>query len=69
MQYKNNYLLMTWDGVVSTHHSKHLKELGITQNIKAYIGVLKKIAVSFERPQSILDVIEVKYAVGARAIE
>ena len=35
---------MTWDGLVTKYHKKYIKELDITNNIKAYIQskVLKK---------------------------
>ena len=46
-------------GVVSTYHSKYLKELGITRNIEAYTqsAVLKAALelVTFERCQSIFE--------------
>jgi hypothetical protein len=28
---------MTWDGVVTKYHKKHIKELGVTPTIEAYI--------------------------------
>ena len=31
--------VITWDGVVTNYHSKYLKELGVTQNIEAYIQI------------------------------
>ena len=35
---------MTWDGIVTIYHKNYLKELGITNNIQAYMQskVLKK---------------------------
>ena len=42
----------TWDGLVTVYHKKHIKELEITDNVKAYIQtiVLKKTleSISFE---------------------
>jgi hypothetical protein len=29
--------VMTWDGVVTKYHKKHIKELGVTPTIEAYI--------------------------------
>ena len=29
--------VMTWDGVVTNHHRRHMKELGITTSTEAYI--------------------------------
>ena len=36
--------VITWDGLVTVYHKKHIKELEITDNVKAYIQtiVLKK---------------------------
>ena len=49
---------MAWDGMVSTYHSKHLKEPGITHNIEAYVQstVLKAMLelATFSHYQSIL---------------
>ena len=28
---------MTWDGIVTNYHKKHIKELGLTKTIEAYI--------------------------------
>ena len=44
--------VITWDGLVTVYHKKHIKELEITDNVKAYIQtiVLKKTveSISFE---------------------
>lgn len=50
---------MTWDGIVASYHKKHVKELGITKNIKAYIQskVLKKTleSISFDYRRNAKD--------------
>ncbi|KAI5170537.1 hypothetical protein PAEPH01_1517 [Pancytospora epiphaga] len=43
---------MTWDGVVTKYHRRHLKNIGITESVGSYIQtiVLKKTleSISFE---------------------
>ena len=36
--------VMTWDGVVTTHHRRHMKDIGVPRNVEAYIQtvVLRK---------------------------
>ena len=29
--------VMTWDGVVTKHHRRHMKEMGTTRNIEAHV--------------------------------
>ncbi|KAF7680927.1 hypothetical protein TCON_2455 [Astathelohania contejeani] len=56
--------VMTWDGVITKHHSSYLKELNITPTITAYIQstVLKKTleTISLEYRRSIEDDINVR---------
>ena len=51
--------MITWDGIVSNYHKKYLKELGVTNNIEAYIQarVLKATleTVSFDYRRGIED--------------
>ena len=64
--------VMTWDGIVSNYHKKYLKDLGVTNNIEAYIQsrVLKKTleTVSFEFRRGIGDGFSREEEVG-RAVE
>jgi hypothetical protein len=49
--------VMTWDGIVTTHHKRHLKELGISTSTEAYIQsrvlkmTLESISYDFRRGQ------------------
>ena len=51
--------VMTWEGLVTKYHQKHVKNIGIQPKVEAYIQsiVLKKTleSVSFERRRSIED--------------
>ena len=51
--------VLTWDGVVTIHHKRYMKELGATLNIEAYIQsrVLKKTleSISFDRRRNLVE--------------
>ena len=55
---------MTWDCVVTKHHKRYLKEIGVTTNIEAYMQsrVLKTTleAISLEHRRGILDGYEIE---------
>ncbi|EQB59856.1 reverse transcriptase [Vairimorpha apis BRL 01] len=53
--------VITWDGIVSKYHSKHRKELGITDRIEAYIQSttliknLESISMEYRRGERIAE--------------
>lgn len=51
--------VLTWDGVVTIHHKRYMKELGVSLNIEAYIQsrVLKKTleSISFDRRRNLVE--------------
>ncbi|EQB62405.1 hypothetical protein NAPIS_ORF00013 [Vairimorpha apis BRL 01] len=53
--------VITWDGIVNKHHSKHRKELGITDRIEAYIQsttfkkTLESISMEYRRGERIAE--------------
>lgn len=64
--------VMTWDGVVTNYHKKHMKELGVTPTIEAYVQsqVLKRTleTISLEHRRGLEDGLDIEVAVQ-RAVE
>jgi hypothetical protein len=48
---------MTWEGVVTIHHKRYMRELGMPLNVEAYIQSLRKL---LKASHSIEDVISSK---------
>ena len=51
--------VITWDGVVTIHHKRYMRELGILINVEAYIQsrLLKKTieSISFDRRRNLVE--------------
>lgn len=49
--------VMTWEGVVTSYHKKYIRDLGISENIEAYIQPIKKTleSLTFEQRRGIRE--------------